>query len=573
MDPRRVLCIWFPNWPCQRLVAEHREAGEPLPAAVPCVLRMHDPRRGWLVAAANWQARQLGIRPGLAVAEAVGLLEAAGGEHGQLREHQPEHDLQRLVELAEQAQRFSPQVGLEPVDAQLWVGRSLLQPQGLVLDATGMGQLFGSESVWLEQIQQWLASLGLIGCLALADSLAGAWAAANYGLRPEAAECLRQQGGPPVWPAVRRLGVVIPAGRQAEQLGRLPVSALRITADQNLKLQRLGLKTIEQLAQLPRTGLASRLGPELLARLDRLWQAVAEPLTPVRLDAELCGEVVLEQPTDRHEVIAQRLSQLVQQLTDQLRRLDRGALRLVARLQRVGGPAEVLSLSLFRPVAEPQYLQQLLQGRLEPRLSHLGWVERVRLEATLTGPLRWHQPSLLDQTPLRYADQAAALIDRLSCRLGPEAVLQPQLLGEPLPELSCRWQRLSGGPGGRGVSGELSRRRPAAKRPSALRLDQQLEVPLGSVHQRPLWLLPEPQPLEVLAGYPEAPPARLCWQGRWLGVLDSWGPERIESGWWQGGSRRRDYYRLALEDGRWAWVFRQLAASASPPWFLHGWFD
>jgi protein ImuB len=570
MDQRRTLCIWFPNWPCQRLWAERGEADERLSAAVPCVLRMHDPRRGWLVAAANWQARQLGIRPGLPVAEAVGLLEAEAAEQGELWEHQPEHDRQRLMELAEQAQRFSPQVGLEPIEAQLWVGRSLLQPQGLVMDATGMGRLFGSEQAWLEQLQQWLASLGLIGCVALADSLAGAWAAANYALRPAAAECLRQLERAPLWPTVRRLGVVVPAGRQAEQLGRLPVSALRITADQNLKLQRLGLQTIEQLAKLPRTGLASRLGTDLLARLDRLWQAVAEPIESVRVEAELCGEVLLEQPTDRHEVIAQLLSQLVQQLADQLRRLGRGALRLVARLQRAGGPAEVLTLSLFRPVAEPKYLQQLLQGRLEPRLSHLGWVEQVRLEATLTGPLRWHQPSLLDQAPLRYADQAAELIDRLSCRLGPEGVLQPQLLREPLPELSCRWQRLAGGRGG---AGEKPRQRSGARRLTAARLDQQLEAPLGSVHHRPLWLLPEPQPLEVLAGYPDAPPARLCWQGRWLGVLDSWGPERIESGWWQGGSRRRDYYRLALEDGRWAWVFRQLATASLSRWFLHGWFD
>lgn len=565
-----MLCVWFPNWPCQRLVAERGEVDRHLGAAVPCLLRRHDPRRGWLVAAANWQARQLGIRPGLAVAEAVGLLEAGGGQHGELWEHKPEHDRQRLVELAEQAQRFSPQVGLEPIDSQLWVGRSLLQPQGLVLDATGMGRLFGSEQVWLEQIQQWLASLGLIGCAAVADSLAGAWAAANYALRPAAAECLRQLAGTPLWPTVRRLGVVIPAGQQAEQLGRLPVSALRITADQQLKLQRLGLQTISQLAQLPRTGLASRLGGDLLVRLDRLWQAVAEPIESVRAEAELCGEVLLEQPTDRHEVIAQLLGQLVLQLTDQLRRLGRGALRLVIHLQRVAGVAEVVSLSLFRPVAEAKYLQQLLQGRLEPRLSHLGWVEQVRLEATLTGPLRWHQPSLLDQQPLRYADQAAELIDRLSCRLGPEAVLQPQLLREPLPELSCRWQPMAGVRVG---AGEVPRRRTGAGRISALRLDQQLEAPLGSVHQRPLWLLAQPQPLEVLAGYPEAPPARICWQGRWLGVLDSWGPERIESGWWQGGSRRRDYYRLALEDGRWAWVFRQLAAPASPPWFLHGWFD
>jgi len=52
-------------------------------------------------------------------------------------------------------------------------------------------------------------------------------------------------------------------------------------------------------------------------------------------------------------------------------------------------------------------------------------------------------------------------------------------------------------------------------------------------------------------------------------VACSWGPERIETGWWRGPDVRRDYFRLATEDGRQLWVFHE---PDTPRWFLHGVF-
>src|SRR5208283_2447017 len=65
---------------------------------------------------------------------------------------------------------------------------------------------------------------------------------------------------------------------------------------------------------------------------------------------------------------------------------------------------------------------------------------------------------------------------------------------------------------------------------------------------RPCYLLPEPQqiaaPGELLAG-----------------------PERIESGWWDGADAARDYYVARTPQGARLWVFRDLRAGA---WYLHG---
>jgi protein ImuB len=67
-----------------------------------------------------------------------------------------------------------------------------------------------------------------------------------------------------------------------------------------------------------------------------------------------------------------------------------------------------------------------------------------------------------------------------------------------------------------------------------------------------LWLLPHALPLR-------GPAPRILA-----------GPERIESGWWDGADARRDYYVVRTREGQRAWAY--LPAGASEGWMLHGWF-
>ena len=79
---------------------------------------------------------------------------------------------------------------------------------------------------------------------------------------------------------------------------------------------------------------------------------------------------------------------------------------------------------------------------------------------------------------------------------------------------------------------------------------------------RPLWLLPAPRSLPVRDGRP-------CQEGG--GPLElREGPERIESGWWDGGDVARDYYVAENRHGERFWIYRDLRAPAS--WYLHGVF-
>ena len=138
-------------------------------------------------------------------------------------------------------------------------------------------------------------------------------------------------------------------------------------------------------------------------------------------------------------------------------------------------------------------------------------------------------PGIADATLINAA--AGALLDRLRARLGESAVSGLCLVPEHRPEAAVR----------RVVPQTALSRQPISL-PSA---------------PRPLWLLDQPEPLALRA--------RLPWYHGNL-TLES-GPERIESGWWDGGDVRRDYYVAATEAGVRLWIY-----CTNRRWFLHGVF-
>ncbi|MBC7803114.1 MAG: DNA polymerase Y family protein, partial [Candidatus Parcubacteria bacterium] len=74
-------------------------------------------------------------------------------------------------------------------------------------------------------------------------------------------------------------------------------------------------------------------------------------------------------------------------------------------------------------------------------------------------------------------------------------------------------------------------------------------------HQpRPVWLLD--------------PPRRLA-EGEFSLLA---GPERIESGWWDGAEAQRDYFIARTGGASLAWIYRQRGAGPGRSWFLHGYF-
>jgi protein ImuB len=100
--------------------------------------------------------------------------------------------------------------------------------------------------------------------------------------------------------------------------------------------------------------------------------------------------------------------------------------------------------------------------------------------------------------------------------------------------------------------GEGQRRSRIEAARARARVDESLAGGQVRLPSRPTWLLARPILLRGL------PPRILA------------GPERLETGWWDGGDIRRDYYVVELSTGQRAWVFSP--PGEREPFMLHGWF-
>jgi protein ImuB len=200
-------------------------------------------------------------------------------------------------------------------------------------------------------------------------------------------------------------------------------------------------------------------------------------------------------------------------------------------------------VNLLRPTASASHLSDLLEMRLDCLLLPAE-VTALQLHAVALQPLECRQHTL---TGAACDDDRAlaVLLERLSSRLGEEAVLRPQLLPEHQPENAFRlfpalrpWPSLTG----------------ASPLPGP----------------RPLCLKSRPIPLDVASLIPHGPPLRFHWKGTDHTVARRWGPERIETGWWRNEHVCRDYYRVETAEGRQFWLFRDRVGKR---WLLHGIFE
>jgi len=97
-----------------------------------------------------------------------------------------------------------------------------------------------------------------------------------------------------------------------------------------------------------------------------------------------------------------------------------------------------------------------------------------------------------------------------------------------------------------------------------------------SIGERPIRLFERPQPIDVTAALPDAPPVLFRWRKVLHRIVRAEGPERIEPEWWHsaGEGEVRDYYRVESETGLRFWVFREgtYGGEYLPRWYVHGMF-
>jgi protein ImuB len=436
----------------------------------------------------------------------------------------------RSLELLKYAGRFSPIVGLEPTEST-----------SILLDITGLAHLFGGEPALAKNVVDDFARLGLSIRLAIADTIGAAWAATHY--------CRLPPSG----------FLIVPPGETSDFLSPFPIEALRLPEKILRLLHELGIVRIGQLEALPREDFSSRFGPVLLHRMDQAQGRLDEPVPACPIPPTFEADWSIEHPTSRRDAIEAMLERLIGRVAVMLAHAGQGVLRLECRLAfehptSASKPRDsLLSLGLFQPTSVAQHLFELARLQFD-RLCIPAPVAHIHVTASLTAPLEPRkQRTLFDGSGENagFACQShdtlfAKLVERLSSRLGPDAVVRVRLRPEAQPEFSWHYDPMV----------EHRRRR--------------RNVSPGELPLRPLRLLERPLPIAACSLSPDGLPLRLDFSDRVQEVVQSWGPERIETGWWRGRPVGRDYYRVETAAGRRFWLFRRLRDGK---WFLHGMFD
>ena len=588
----------------------------PLKAQAPTVLWKEDPRRGRLVVACCPTAQSLGVRIGMPIAQAVEMCAARLSEKSSTtrlaesyRLSQP-HDIRLDQETLQQIacsfqQQISPLVAVEALDDRPWAGHSRHQSESLLCDITGIAHLFDGEAGLLAAADQLLAALGISGAMAIADCVGTAWALSHH------------------LPTGQN-SFIAPTGTTREVIESLPIESLRIWPDTAATLSRLGIEYVGQLLRLPRGGLATRLGHPLVRRIEQALGEVDEPLGVYHAPAEHVAVMTLEYPTSDQRILADRIERLTKKIRAGLATCQRGALRMACRLDLAAHPPLTLEIGLFAPTIDAGHLTGLMVNQLETKKLPAS-VQRLTLCVPLSGPLRNTQACLFDtfSSDAKHAGDCLSgpaisrLIDSLSGRLGRDCVVGVEIEDDPLPEQAFRVSPLAGNstplkkqPYGKSVSStsvrpkrstksssrsssrsnsliQHSRRQHFADTVDSSTSSESYEPSPDDAMRRPLSLFSEPIPIAVAADHgpfslsvsSPSLPSRIRLGGKVHCIAHYWGPERIETGWWQGPSIRRDYYRIETDSGRWWWIFRNLISKTQVSnnasryrWMLHGQF-
>ncbi len=441
-----------------------------------------------------------------------------------------------------------------------------------IFDLSGMGSLFGSLPKISWAIADRAAALRLSANIATASN-------------PDAA-LIAARGFPGV--------TIILAGKEAEQLGSLPIKVLfndRLEAEEKDSANRLletldrwGIRSLRALAALPEVSLSERLGQQGLHLQKLARGAASRTLVPV--DAPLIFEeaVELEHPIVLLEPLAFLLNRLLDQLCARLgsRALATQELRLALELSNLTGmedefensgiPSEsdgstnfqatqiissrqtqfVRKLSLPLPMLDAKVFLKLLQLDLNAHPPGAPII-KIHLSAEPARPRSAQGGLFLPPSP--EPEKLELTLARIAGIVGEQRVGAVELLDTHHPE-GFRMRRFVA---------EVARRAPQKKTPDSV--EAQSAVTALRRFRPPLranMTLEDGQPLRMHC------PKRKEVQGE---VLWKAGPWRFSGDWWDRDAWSHDEWDLALRNGEAIAFYRLVHDLLGGGWFVEGTYD
>jgi protein ImuB len=481
------LCITLPQLPLEALQCEHSEQ-----ATVVTVLEGNVRS----IVCCNPAAERVGLKPAMNFTTALAILPEVIAMERRLSAEQA-----ALERLAAWAYQFSGTVIVGDIFKDLQRARAT----ALWLEIGASLRLFGGFRKLIEQLEAELRKLFYSYQLGIAPTLEGSALLARTGVR---------------------VAITTVAALRA-RIEAVAVHWLNLDPRIPQQLETLGVRTAGLLVSLPRDGVAKRFGPDVCNYLDRLIGAAPDPRPTYRLPPKYHAHFEFEAEIRSTEALLFPLRRMLREFAGFLRARDTGVQRFTLRFVHRDAVATSIPVGLSMPDRSSERFLTLVRERLEHAELPAASIAVELSAEEFAMPTALHTDMLSGAT--EQSEDLAHTMDRIAARLGETQVHGVKAVAEHRPEHS--WDNAA----------------PEEKRQSLGQyLGQHIDWP-----ERPLWLLPEPKPLQ-LSGMPVT------------------GAERIESGWWDGGDVRRDYFIARTHQGASLWIFQDLRDGS---WHLHGFWS
>jgi protein ImuB len=496
----RLACFFVPMFP---LAARLRSEPELLQEALAIVEGNGNSAH---VIAATRRARTKGIRPGLSLAQArsiVPKLIARG------RDAECERTAQEA--LYEVAETFSPRVE----DAG----------EGVVFaDIAGMTRHFATEKELADAAIRAADSIGLPARVGIAASKLAARVAAELPQSP----------------------VIVEAGKESEFLAPLPLTRLTPQLDAAATLRRWGIGSIGELASLPESEVASRLG-DLGRELHHAARGLdPRPLIPRALPPDFREGMELEWPLVALEPFLFIAGAALDRLSKRMEFQGFACKRLELTLTLEPDGFYSRAIDLPAPTRDVKTMLTLLKLDLEkspPGAPVIGFSLVAHPDRPRRAQLSLFGPAALSPEKL------ATTIARLVALLGDDRVGMAMAIDGHLPE--------------RYAVGDYAPPPPPVTR----RKPDKSHGLLATRVFRP------PVPVEVITrgANGDLQITAINGEGDLSGSVRTFsGPWKIEAAWWTDAPAAREYWDVELERGG---VYRVYQAEPSAEWFVDARYD
>ncbi len=401
------------------------------------------------------------------------------------------------------------------------------------VDIVGLARLFGDDAAIADRLVRVARAVGLRAIVGIADSRIAARIAAGHGPRRTG----RPSAGDRAW------------------LARAPIASLALEADTMKTLVAWGVRTLGDLAALPRAGIGARLGPRGLEIHDLALGIDMVPFRPYAVPPFWQEAQGVEWEIDAWPALEPVLGMVLDRLSARLEAAHVHADRLDVRLGLASGDHDVREIALAYPMRQVKPMLALIGLELEARppvspIVHVAVsAHALRAQAAQAG--LWHpaSPAIRD---------LATTVARLAVLVGRGNV------GSPVVEDAHRTDAFTMAvfsPSSIDAdAGEPVRREDAPVR------REDGPVTLAFRRLRP----PRPVDVDVADGAPVGLTLRDVGGAVTLAVRVAAGPWRTSGEWWDERAWARDEWDAVLADGM---VCRLAHDRVTNVWFLDGAYD